>query len=333
MSCMAHVPGGGLGYESTDYASSIDGGAREEGLRIPITPVDHVADNIDALRKNALSSCHYYDEGKAAMCTDYVTRCMRHNLRRTGKFCRPKEVCGLSKHGAIVVATQSEKLEHSHIHQSDKGWISLSNEANMYGLLIFMTKMAAASGVSVFKITDEEQLEPKLGSSGKIFAPMEECCVPAQYQLKLSEEVLWCGQVSPMDRVQFTLHTRASQSVKAIRMKAGNYPPADGRIFSGMFGREILRGVKLKEAQVLMITEMLGHTFAQHSTSKIRSSLFHGAGKVVAKRKINGDSTAVILKQLEQFVFTKLQQPVVTQPQRPSPYARASFFITCLYVR
>ncbi|AUO14997.1 WSSV159 [White spot syndrome virus] len=66
---------------------------------------------------------------------------MQHNLRRTGKFCRPTETCGLSKHGSIVTATctAQEKGENIHV-DAEKGWLCMSDEANVYCMLMFMSK-------------------------------------------------------------------------------------------------------------------------------------------------------------------------------------------------
>nr|AKS10591.1 wsv447-like protein [Metopaulias depressus WSSV-like virus] len=315
-----YIPGGGLGYESRDFKESKDGGARDKILRVPLTTVDYLGDNIEQLRKTALASSTSYDAEKAARCTEYISKSMRHNLRRPGKFCRPHETCGLSKHGAIVVATKSEKIELSHVHENEKGWISLSNEVNMYGLLVFMTKLAAASGVTTVKLNngcgeDGDILEPKEGRCGPVFAPLEDCGAPAEYQLRLSEEILWCGQVAPMERVQFTLHARVNQAAKVARFKAGNVP--GNKIFSPVFEKNVLNSKKLTGAQVLMITEMLGRGFAQHTTSDIRSSLFHGVGKVLAKKTIvNTDN---IIRQTEDFIVTKL---------KTTACARASFFVS-----
>ena len=314
-SCTIYIPNG-LGYESRDFKEAKDGGTRDDVLRVPLTTVDHLGDNIETLRKTALASS--YDVEKASACTEYISKSMRHNLRRPGKFCRPHETCGLSKHGAIVATTKSEKIEQSHVHQNEKGWISLSNEVNMYGLLVFMTKLAAASGVTVVKLNigEENILEPKKGRSGPVFVPLEDCGAPAEYQLRLSEEILWCGQVAPMKRVQFTLHTRVNQAAKAARLKAGNVPGK--KIFSPIFERDVLKGKKLKGAQVLMITEMMEHSFALHTTSDIRSSIFHGVGKVLAKKTIDNN----VIEQTEDFIITKLKNIACS---------RASFFVSVEY--
>ena len=279
------VPSGGLGYESEDFKEAIDGGSRDKLLRVPLTDVDELGDNIEGLKEDP------------AMCNEYISKSMRHNLRRPGKFCRPHETCGLSKHGAIVVATKSEKIEHSHVHENEQGWISLSNEVNMYGLLIFMTKLAAASGITVIKL-NEEALEPKKGRQGSVFVPLEECGIPPEYQLRLSEEVLRCGQVAPMKRVQFTLHAVAREVADEGRL---NNFSSGKKIFSSLF----LKSERLMGAEILMITEMMGHCFAQHSTSDIRNSLFLGVGNVLAKQTIDNNDNNVIA-QIEDFIKTKL---------------------------
>nr|BDV50167.1 MAG: wsv447-like protein [Chiromantes dehaani nimavirus] len=314
-SCTIYIPGGGLGYESKDFKESRDGGARNEILRVPLTIVDRLGDNIEELRKTALASSTSYDAQKAATCMEYISKIMRHNLRRPGKFCRPHETCGLSKHGAIVAATKSEKIEQSHVHENEKGWISLSNEVNMYGLLVFMTKLAAASGVTAVKLEDDV-LEPKEETCGPVFAPLKDCGAPEEYQLRLSEEILWCGQVAPMERVQFTLHARVNQAAKAARLKAGNFP--GNKIFSSTFEKVVLNNKKLKGAQILMITEMMGYNFAQHTTSDIRSSLFHGVGKVLAKTTIVNNNN--VIGQTENFIIKKLKETTAC--------ARASFFVS-----
>ena len=307
-SCAVYIPGGGLGYESRDFKESKDGGTRDEILRVPLSTLDHLGDNIGAMRKTVMASSTNYDAKKAVMCMKYISRIMRHNLRRPGKFCRLHEACGLSKHGAIVAATKSERIEQSHVHENKKGWISLSNEANMYGLLVFMTKLAAASGVTVVKLNSGcgDILEPKEGQLGSVFVPLEE--TPAQYQLRLSEEILWCGQVAPMERVQFTLYARA-------RLKACNSPGS--KLFSPIFERDVLKGKKLKGGQVVMITEMMGHGFAQYTTSDIRSSLFHGVGKVLAKTTIDNNND--VLGQAENFIIAKLKTIACV---------RATFFVS-----
>nr|BDT63000.1 MAG: wsv447-like protein [Trachysalambria curvirostris nimavirus] len=327
-SCHIDIPGGGLGYESSEFAVGPDGGSRDAALRAPITLTDNYGNSIDRLRSSFAQGPTGYDKDIAAKCAVCVGKAMAHNLRRPGKFCRPCETCGLSRHGAIAVSTNTEKIESAHVHQSEKGWVSLSAEANLYGLIVFMTKLAAASGISVHRIERQEDLEPA-GRDGSVFISLACCATPPEFQLHLSHEVLWCGQVAPLQRVQFCLHARRNKQSETKRRRAGPYLPTSGNalIFSPYFHQTILRGVMLSEAQVLMVTEMVGHKFAEQSTSDVRASLFHGAGNVidVGQFVTTGQGENDILSQIESFIVSSLRDFIRSEGER------ACFFVTAVY--
>nr|BDT62637.1 MAG: wsv447-like protein [Metapenaeus ensis nimavirus] len=151
------------------------------------------------------------------------------------------------------------------------------------------------------------------------------CATPPEYELRLSEEILWCGQVAPMQRVQFCLHARRNKSFEAVRRRAGN--SLSGLLFSSHFRKNLLRGVVFQEAKVLMATEMLGHVFAGQSTSSVRASLFHGVGRVIACGRISMEkhNKNDVLNGIEEFIICQLRQ------FQANGGLRACFFVTAVY--
>ena len=302
----ANVPGG-LGYASAKFLEANDGGLRD--LRRTITEIDDLGDNLDKIRAQALENCPEYDPDIAKSCTGALTRAMRCNLRRVGKYCKPDETCGLSTHGAVVVATDASKQELSHVHESkEEGYVSLSSEANMYGLLIFMTKLAGASGVSITQL-DADAPNKLTANEGVFFGG---------YRVRLSNEVLWCGKCVPMKRVQFALHCKKIAAAASLKV-------TDRKLFGIEFEKSVLKQAKLgTTATVLVITEMLGHKFGEHSTSDIRSSVLTGVGNVAGFKKFNaqpgGGST--LITRIEEFLMRRLEK---------ADMERVCFFVSAEY--
>lgn len=127
----------GLEWESRGYARSKDGGRRES--RICVTDVDRIVDS--ALREEEPDP-------------EIVEKCLLHNRRRIGKYCRPAEVCGLERHGAVAVAVD-EELESEQ-----------RNYQNVYAMLVVNLRMAAASTLRFLREGPAGSLPPGLVVSG-----------------------------------------------------------------------------------------------------------------------------------------------------------------------
>nr|GAV93217.1 hypothetical protein SCV_097 [Chionoecetes opilio bacilliform virus] len=303
VSCSANIPGG-LGYESIGFALAEDGGVRK--TRNAVTVTDRLGDDIMTIRERTLMHQTEYNVGEAAKCVEVITKAMKSNLRRVGKYCRPSETCGTSRHGAVVIADVSTQGEHSHSHQSKKGWVSMSNEANMYGMLVFMTKLTAASGITSMNI--KITMPDLLGNNG----------VFGHYKVQLSEDVLWCGQCVPMKRVQFTIHGRVTSGITIKKN-------IERILFGPAFHKIVLRDIQMGDtAKVLVITEMLGHVFGEHSTSKIRASILAGVGNVVACKKFTATrDNGPVLHRIEKFIMSQLEN---------NELQRVAFFVSIGHV-
>ncbi|MPC63581.1 hypothetical protein E2C01_057680 [Portunus trituberculatus] len=248
-------------------------------------------------------------------------------MRRTGKFCRPNEACGLSKHGAVVVATSTEKGENIHV-ETDKGWASMSNDANLFSTTIFMTKVAAASGVTILRVKNQELLEPSTtaASPGTLLACEDDISPSKLTRFKMSEEVIWSGQVYPMRRVQFTVHAKRLN-------KPGNVT-SPVRIFGTRFKKAVFQCSQVESAKIVAVTEMFGHEFAGHSTSDMRNTLLNGIGTVTGLREVDGvsatedDDNATcsdrVINGLERFMIDQMNSVFTACNGK-----RLSFFISC----
>lgn len=326
--CHIQVPF--LGFESKEFAGALDGGERDESLREPITYADDLGNNINDIRDSACKkkgSKSVYDVSRALKCIEYVSKCMTHNMRRTGKFCRPNEACGLSKHGAVVVATSTEKGENIHV-ETDKGWASMSNDANLFSTTIFMTKVAAASGVTILRVKNQELLEPSTtaASPGTLLACEDDISPSKLTRFKMSEEVIWSGQVYPMRRVQFTVHAKRLN-------KPGNVT-SPVRIFGTRFKKAVFQCSQVESAKIVAVTEMFGHEFAGHSTSDMRNTLLNGIGTVTGLREVDGvsatedDDNATcsdrVINGLERFMIDQMNSVFTACNGK-----RLSFFISC----
>nr|BDT63556.1 MAG: wsv447-like protein [Pasiphaea japonica whispovirus] len=300
----------GLAYESKDFISSADGGERDGKMRIPVTATDYVSDNIIGMLSNAES------EEKVAEYTDYACKSMLHNLRRTGKFCRPHEACGLSKHGAIVASIDNEDGVQNIHYSKENGWVTMAAEANLYCLLIFMTKLAAASGVTVYTIEDSNFLECNKDNNNSFIHQLVLKC--SNLHLKLSNDILWCGQVYPMKRVQFSLHAKRSGSncdIDSIPKQVFS-----DQFYKFLFDRKQLYGVKL-----LAIVEMMGHEFASCLTSDMRMNMYNGVGSVVDILSIdNEEERYSIIISINKFILKNIKDVLFLGGGK-----RVSFFFSC----
>lgn len=290
------IPGGGLAYEPKEFEESMDGYIRLE--RDAVTKADYNSDTV----RNEISSYvvkNVNDADRAmARCGEY----QKKNLRRKGKYCRPGEAVGLSKHGAIAVACDKESLTKANIHIMDEEWASFSNEANLYGMLRFMTKLAAASGVTAVDIDLNASKFPNEGFR------IDDLSMHG-YSVNMSSEVLYCGQCDPFLKVQFLIHCfkKSKSSIK-------NDVDSCDCIFGKMFEKGLTRGRGFRNClKVIMTTDNFSHKFISSvKTSDVRNSLFMGIGKV-RKEEVTS------LDELEKLVVRSLSQ---------KKFNRLSFFIS-----
>lgn len=290
------IPGGGLAYEPKEFKESTDGYIRLD--RDAVTKSDYNSDKV----RNEIDSYIATNVANAdvamAKCGEY----QKKNLRRKGKYCRPGEAVGLSKHGTIAVACDKESLNKANIHIMDKEWVSFSNEANLYGMLRFMTRLAAASGVTIVDINKNASNFPDEGFR------IEDLPIH-DYSINMSNEILYCGQCDPFFKVQFLIHCikRSKSCIKKVRNSCDS-------IFGKCFEKGLTRGRGFKEClKVIMTTDNFSHTFISSvKTSDVRNSLFMGIGKV-KKEEVTS------LVDLEKFIVECLSRKI---------FNRLSFFVS-----
>nr|BDT63079.1 MAG: wsv447-like protein [Sicyonia whispovirus] len=305
-----------LSFESPDFARASDGGARDEILRDPVFVADRLSGDIEKIRSEYLSPGHHTEEAVEG-CVDLIRKSMLHNLRRPGKFCRPQEACGLDGRGAVVVATLSGGAADSHVHvDEERGWVSTAGEANLYGMLVFMTKLAAASGVTVSAVAN----------LGRVFAPAEDMSPAGDLEFALSKDIIFSGQASPFFRVQMALH------VRRVAPKRRGGPSRPRRVFNPTFFDLVKKMGVVSGIKVVALTEMLGHKFASASTVDIRNTLFFGAGRCIATylsalqpagENGSADSMNQQIEKMEHFLKNTVTSELFTRKGK-----RISFFIS-----
>ena len=122
-----------------------------------------------------------------------------------------------------------------------------------------------------------------------------------------------------MKRIQFALHCKKTAA-------AANLKITGRKLFGIEFEKSVLKQAKLgTTAKVLVITEMLGHTFGEHSTSNIRSSILTGIGNVSCFKQFNTqpECGSMLITQIEEFLMRRLEK---------ADMARVCFFISAEYV-
>lgn len=272
------IPGGGLGYEPAEFASSKDGNIRERDRKL-ITHRDHKTDMLIS-KLFGLGEQERYkasSEADASKAMAELWKAQRYNLRREGKYCRQWEVGGLNTHGTIAVACDVDSLSEANVCVMDGDWASFSYEANLYGMLVFMTKLAAASGVTNNNIPG---LAEKL-TVDQLFG----------YGVRVSPEVLCCGQCKPALRLQFLMHfSKLNKSAnKDDGVSRTNVDLFGGQGEMGEFEEAITnkRGIGGESIRVVIITETFGSNFSSYSTTDVRNSLLMGLGKIRVEEKKN----------------------------------------------
>ena len=121
-----------------------------------------------------------------------------------------------------------------------------------------------------------------------------------------------------MKRIQFALHCKKIAAAASLKV-------TDRKLFGIEFEKSVLKQAKLgTTATVLVITEMLGHKFGEHSTSDIRSSVLTGVGNVAGFKKFNaqpgGGST--LITRIEEFLMRRLEK---------ADMERVCFFVSAEY--
>lgn len=294
------IPGGGLGYEPAEFATSKDGNIRELDRKV-ITSRDRTTDGLLSKLFGLGGSEHdRYEapcEADASRAMSELWKAQRYNLRREGKYCRQWEVAGLDTHGTIAVACDVDSLSQTNVCVMEGEWASFSYEANLYGMLVFMTKLAAASGVS------------------KIHRPgLAEYLTVDQlfgYGVDVSPEVLCCGQCKPALKVQFLMHFSAlsKSASKDDGINKRNVDLFGAGEEMGPFEAAVTngRGMGGEAIRVVVITETFGSNFSKNSTSDVRNSLLMGLGKIRVEVKKNlGEVGGVINKFLKTRLFKKI---------------------------
>lgn len=286
------VPGeDALAYEPPEFTEAKDGYIRTRDRRA-IVKEDFWTDK---LLGRASSDLVVGDLTTATTVMEVLGKAQKYNLRRTGKYCRRGEAVGLNIHGTVAIACDCENLSKSNLHlieMTGEEWASFSYEANLYGTLTFMTKLAAASGVTKKKFVDEGTtlLPPATHLHG--------------YSVEFSPEILYCGQCDPMFKVQFLLHCNM---LPKKEMKARE--TLEENLFGPEFENKLTKGRKVKNSvKVVIMTETYGGvSFANTTASEVRNSLFMGLGKVrVEEKKTMSEANELINKFLKVKRFKRI---------------------------
>lgn len=280
------VPGeDALAYEPPEFTDAKDGCIRTRD-RSAILGEDF---RVDRLLEKASTDFVAEDPAVAVAVMKALGDAQKYNLSRAGKYCRKGEAVGLNTHGTVAIACDCENLSKSNLHligiMGGEEWASFSYEANLYGTLTFMTKLAAASGVTK-----------------KVSALLPTTTCLHGYSVKLSPEILYCGQCDPMFKVQFLLHC-------TMLPKKETTIGAEENLFGPEFENKLTKGRKVKNSvKVVIITETYGGaSFVNTTASEIRNSLFMGLGKVrVEEKKTLAEANDLINKFLEIKKFKRI---------------------------
>lgn len=288
------VPGeDALAYEPPEFTDAKDGRTRTRDRRA-IVGEDSRADK---LLERASSDFVADDPATAVTVMEAIGKAQKYNLRRAGKYCRKGEAVGLNTHGTVAIACDCENLSKSNLHLTEimggEEWASFSYEANLYGMLTFMTKLAAASGVTKKVSVVSDGGAALLPRATRLHG----------YSVELSPEILYCGQCDPMFKVQFLLHS----TMLPKKMTTGG--GAEENLLGPEFENKLTKGRKVKNSvKVVIMTETYGGTsFVNTTASEVRNSLFMGLGKVrVEERKTMAEANALINKFLKIKKFKRI---------------------------
>ena len=291
------VPGeDALAYEPPDFTDAKDGRIRTR-YRRAIVGEDF---RVDKLLERASSDFVAQDPAVAGAVMEALGKAQKYNLRRAGKYCRKGEAVGLNTHGTVAIACDCENLSNSNLHLTEiiggEEWASFSYEANLYGMLTFMTKLAAAAGVTkkVSVVSD--------GSAAALLPPVTRL---HGYSVELSPEILYCGQCDPMFKVQFLLHSTMLPKKEVMTTEGG----ADENLLGPEFENKLTKGRKVKNSvKVVIMTETYGGaSFAKMTVSEVRNSLFMGLGNVrIEEKKTMAEANALINKFLKAKRFKRI---------------------------
>ena len=275
------IPGDGLGWESEGFADSRDGGRRK--CRIQTNAIDKSADEFMKETVGDATKKSYKDMTAGA---DRLEKSMHHNLRRVGKYCLTTEVCGLSKHGAIALAVDCENLLWSHINSvllDGFSWTSTSFEANLYTMLVYHLRLAAASAIWPVPIRILWPTDATNTGRDAPLAPFECSSLPPDANAELSEQVLMCGTSDPMRRVQVALHVEKNIAIANSHQSSNEKK----RVFVSNFESKL--GGPFESAIVVVATHTFGEKFAAASTLRVRNAIANeNLGLVLSVESVEG---------------------------------------------
>jgi len=185
-----------LNWESEKYRRSRDCGWRQD--REPVTEKDkHCQDIVQLGVGNYFSRSRskQNDDDKRSMRIEqsHVTASVLHNLRRNVKLDRPEEIAGTKIHGAIAVSVDVENFTDAMFHADRKESVtSISYDINIFSMICFNTKLAAACGITRVPFPSRMVDEDGRGL--------------CHYKVTTPEYVLFCGKTSPYKSVQFPIY-------------------------------------------------------------------------------------------------------------------------------
>ena len=302
-----------LAYESEAYETSETHatGERNPVLRTPILDGDEICNditnNVRSIPNHILPSHE---------CINQAINSMKQNLRRGGKFCRPSEVCGLSNHGCVSVASSSTYPPDLH-YNKETGSVALASECNLYCITALYTKIAAASAIRTLNIDHSYQRDfphsvrsqvkrsvdgKEVGCNEKAYEKylfsdemynsktISKCLIAT-----VSRDILNCGVIYPLKRTQFSVHFKLSK-VNSILKFVDDIKNLQSVLTSDFW--DIFDGLCMYGITALAITEMPGNEFASYTTRDIRNNIFTGIGRVIKFTQhnyhgINSDCTNI----------------------------------------
>nr|GBG35415.1 wsv447-like protein [Marsupenaeus japonicus endogenous nimavirus] len=214
-----------LNWETLNYRNSQDCGWREN--REPVTEKDKHCKSITQL---GVGKLYNFNNGDCTLIEqNHVASSVLHNLRRNVKLDKQEQIAGTGIHGAIAISVDVKHHSDSMYCTDDKNNTTcISYDANIFSLLCFNTKLAAACGINKIPFN------PLVECSENVFS--------SNYQITTPQHMLFCGKADPYKSFQFPIY---------FNRRKGDTRGIKGNLFSELFITNLLQGKSLSSIAFL----------------------------------------------------------------------------------